>query len=90
MLAHLSFAAQLCNNDTVVFCLQLVVLEKGDIIIDGGNSEYHDTIVSLPIIEPAHKIMVLITSATSKGSGEPVHPLSLTRAFAVCTHEVLK
>ena len=36
------------------------------------------------------EIMVLITQATSEGSGEPAHPRSLARAFAVCTHEVLK
>ena len=40
--------------------------------------------------EPAHEIMVLITKATSKCSGEPAHPLSLMRAFAVRTHEVWK
>ena len=45
---------------------------------------------SLLTIEPANKIMVLITWATSEGSGEPVHPHSLTRAFAVRTHEVWK
>ena len=42
------------------------------------------------IIEPAHEIMVLITQGTSAGSGEPVHPRCLTRAFAVRTHEVWK
>ena len=31
---------------------------------------------------PAHEIMVLITQATSEGSGEPAHPHSLTRTFA--------
>ena len=35
-------------------------------------------------------IMVFITKATSDGSGEPAHPRSLTRAFAVRTHEVWK
>ena len=35
--------------------------------------------------EPAHEIMVLITQATSEGSGEPTHPRSLARAFAVRT-----
>ena len=34
--------------------------------------------------------MVLITQATSVGSGEPAHPRSLARAFAVCTHAVWK
>ena len=29
--------------------------------------------------------MVLVTQATSKDSGEPAHPRSLARAFAVCT-----
>ena len=38
-------------------------------------------------IEPAHEIMVLITKATSEGLGEPAHPRSLTRAFAVRTHK---
>ena len=32
--------------------------------------------------------MVLITQATSEGSGEPAHPRSLARAFTVRTHEV--
>ena len=36
------------------------------------------------------EIMVLITLATSEGSGEPAHPCSLDRAFAVRTHEVWK
>ena len=34
--------------------------------------------------------MVLITWAISEGSGEPAHPRSLARAFAVRTHEVSK
>ena len=42
------------------------------------------------LIEPAHEIIVLITQATSEGSGEPVHLRSLARAFAVHTHEVWK
>ena len=42
------------------------------------------------IIEPAYEIIVLITSVTSEGSGEPAHLCSLTRAFTVCTHEVWK
>ena len=42
------------------------------------------------INEPAHEIMVLITSATSEGSGEPVHPRCLARAIAVRTYEVWK
>ena len=36
--------------------------------------------------EPAHEIMVLITQATSEGSGEPAHQRSLARAFAGCSH----
>ena len=40
--------------------------------------------------EPAQEIMVLITKATSEGSGEPAHPHNLARAFAVRTHEVWK
>ena len=32
--------------------------------------------------------MILITLATSEGSGEPVHPRGLARAFAVRTHEI--
>ena len=35
------------------------------------------------IKEPAHEIMVLITFATSEGSGEPAHPRGLAKAFAV-------
>ena len=42
------------------------------------------------LFEPAHEILVLITEAISKGSGESAHLHSLTRAFAVCTHEVCK
>ena len=42
------------------------------------------------IYEPAREIMVLITKATSEGSGEPAHSRSLARAFAVYTHEVWK
>ena len=38
--------------------------------------------------EPAHEIMVLITWATSEGSGEHAHPHSFARAFAVRTHEL--
>ena len=34
--------------------------------------------------------MVLITQTTSEGSGEPAHPCSLDRAFAVHTHKVWK
>ena len=45
---------------------------------------------SKKIIEPADEIMVLITQATSEDSGEPAYPRSLTRAFAVRTHEVWK
>ena len=43
-----------------------------------------------PSFEPAHEIMVLIAYETSEGSGEPAHSRSLTRAFAVRTHDVLK
>ena len=42
------------------------------------------------LIKPAHEIMVLITQATSEGSGKPVHPRSLATAFPVRTHEVWK
>ena len=42
------------------------------------------------LFEPAHEIMVLITSATSEGSDKPAYLRSLARAFAVCTHEVWK
>ena len=45
---------------------------------------------ALKLIEPAHEIMVLITYATSDGSGKPAHPRSLARAFAVRTHEIWK
>ena len=41
-------------------------------------------------IEPANEIMVLITYATSEGSGEPAQPRSLARASTVRTHEVWK
>ena len=40
--------------------------------------------------EPAHEIIVLITKATSEGSGEPAHSRSLARAFAVCAHQAWK
>ena len=46
--------------------------------------------MGLTAFEPAHGIMVLITQATSEGSGEPAHPRSLARAFAVRTHDVWK
>ena len=39
--------------------------------------------------EPAHEIIVPHRQP-AKGSGEPAHPYSLTRAFAVRTHEVYK
>ena len=42
------------------------------------------------INEPAHEIMVFIAQATSEGSDQPAHPCSLTRAFAVRTHELWK
>ena len=32
-------------------------------------------------IEPAHVKMALITKASREGSGEPVHPCSLARAY---------
>ena len=41
-------------------------------------------------LEPAHEILVLITKATSEGSGELAHPRSLARAFTDRTHEVWK
>ena len=41
-------------------------------------------------MEPAHEILVLTTYATSEESGEPAHPRSLARAFAVRTHKVWK
>ena len=37
---------------------------------------------------PAHEMMVFSPQATSDGSSDPAHPRSLTRAFAVRTHEV--
>ena len=40
--------------------------------------------------EPAHEIMVLLTQATSEGSGEPGHQRSLTGNFADRTLEVWK
>ena len=40
---------------------------------------------SFYINEPAHEIMVLITQATSEGSGESAHVRSLARAVA-CSH----
>ena len=40
--------------------------------------------------EPANEIMALITQATSEGSGEPAHPHSLARAFAVRIHDIWK
>ena len=45
---------------------------------------------SIKTYEPAHEIMVLITQATSEGSGEPAHPRCLARAFAIRTHKVWK
>ena len=40
--------------------------------------------------EPAHEIMVLITQATSEGSGQHTYLYSLARAIAVRTNEVWK
>lgn len=40
------FTSDLCCMCCVYF-FQLPLLEKGDIIIDGGNSEYRDTNVSI-------------------------------------------
>ena len=39
---------------------------------------------SWQVFETAHVKKVLITYATSEGSGKPAHPPSLTRAIAVC------
>ena len=55
-----------------------------------GLSEYVTKKTVRNALDPAHEIMVLITKATSEGSGEPAHPRSLARAFAVRTHEVWK
>ena len=40
--------------------------------------------------EPAHEIMAFITKANSECSGDPAHPRSLARAFAVREHEIWK
>ena len=40
--------------------------------------------------EPVHGILVLITLATSEGTGEHAHPPSLARVFTVRAHEVWK
>ena len=42
----------------------------------------------MPTFEPAHVKRVLITYATSEGSGERTHPRSLARAFAVRSHNI--
>ena len=54
-----------------------------DLISDFIFDTFHD----LKIYEPAHEIMILITYATSEGSGEPAHPRSLVRTFAVRTDD---
>ena len=54
---------------------------------DWGN--WHEVAYEV-LIEPTHEIMVLITQATSQGSGEPAHLRRLARAFAVRTREVWK
>ena len=41
-------------------------------------------------IELAHEILVLTTMETSEGSGEPAHPRSLAKTFAVRSHKVWK
>ena len=51
---------------------------------------YLPKVIMATAFEPTHEIMILITQATSKGEGEPAHPRSLARAFAVRTHEVWK
>ena len=54
-------------------------------------SNYSDFQVKRIYLAPFRtEIMVLITWATSEGSGEPAHPGSLARAFAVSKHEVWK
>ena len=40
--------------------------------------------------EPSHVKRVLITYATSEGSGKPAHPRSLARAFAIHSHNIGK
>ena len=39
------------------------------------------------ISEPVYDILIRITYANNRGSGEPAHRRSLTRAPVVCTNE---
>ena len=50
-------------------------------------SHCFDSMFRMGLSEPAHEIMVLITKATREASGEPAHPRSLARAFAVRKNE---
>ena len=54
------------------------------------NSNRNENFVKITPFEPAHEIVVLITYATSEGSGEPAYPRSLARAFAVRIRELWK
>ena len=65
-----------------IMCLMAKKFYQGCVTVTVKHKECNN--------EPAHEIMVLITKATSEGSGEFAHPRSLNRAFAVRTPEVWK
>ena len=57
-------------------------------MFDFVKPQFAKMLCNVKLYEPAHEIMVLITLAVSEGSGEPAHPRSLARAFAVRSHKV--
>ena len=77
--------------DTLIFSFkQAFVMRLAYILSKKQTKHYCISPKLLGTFEPAHEIMVLITYATSEDSGEPAHPRSLARAFAVRTHKVWK
>ena len=54
------------------------------------NPQVVHFIVYLFVNEAVHEIIVLITEASSEGSGEHAHAQSLARVFAIRTDAVLK
>ena len=47
------------------------------------KTQFKVNIFKANLYEPAHEGLVLITKATSEGSGEPAHPRSLARVIDV-------
>ena len=77
---------QLMNFETVYVYVVIVLVSCLFVVHELST----DQLLKKTTFEPAHEIMVLITQATSEGSGEPAHLCSRPRAFAVRTNEVWK